>query len=131
MLTLLETTQAIKALKTDKSILIQACQNVLTNRSPESTPYTSDSLAREITLLYHTQLEPHEFIMCLCSALAISASILAKDGCEAEMLSHIRGLLTSEFKAVTYHKFQRLMETDPEKGIEQLLSLLEKSERKN
>jgi hypothetical protein len=124
MLTILETVREIKALPTSKDIILGACQQVVSGRSSESPPDTIESVAKEIAMIYIDRLPSHEFLLALATCLSVSASIIAKEGKEAELLTQIFGFIRETFSNAHVGRFRHTMETDPEKGIKQLMAMI-------
>lgn len=124
MLTILETVREIKALPTSKDIILGACQQVVSGRSSESPPDTIDTIAKEIAMIYMDRLPSHEFLLALATCLSVSASIIAKEGREAELLMQLLDFIKQTFSHATTYRFLRVMETNPEKGIKQLMAMI-------
>ena len=124
MLTILETVRGIKALPTSKDIILGACQQVISGRSSESPLDTIKSVAKEIATIYMDRLPSHEFLLALATCLGVSASIIAKEGKEGELLIQIFGFIRETFSNASVGRFRHTMETDPEKGIKQLMAMI-------
>jgi hypothetical protein len=124
MLTLLETTNAIKALDTDKDVIINACIEMLISHYHPDGERNESSVSKAIVKTYAPLLQPEEFLFCAARVLSLSAIILVKEGAEAEMLSTLHKMIHREYMGALIPMLKKRFEKDPAKALQGLMTMI-------
>lgn len=127
MLTLLETTNAIKALDTEMDVIRSACNEILyfglkSRLGPDAT---EEAIAQDMALQYGATVDDkRKLLMSFCHAVGFTAAFLCKPGHETDLVSNIIEQITETFTTMRAKKLAQLRLTDPEEAARQLLAML-------
>lgn len=127
MLTLLETTNAIKKLDTEPDVIRAACMEVLyfglkSRLGPDAT---HEAIAQDIALEYGAHVpDKGKLLIAFCMAAGFTAAFLCKPGHEIPLVSSMMDQIRETFTTMRAKKLAMLRVTDPEEATRQLLAML-------
>lgn len=133
MLTLLETTTAIKTLNTDQDVIINACTKILVSHFLKGADQEANinAVATAIMKTYGTELDPVQFMMSCCRVLGISAGVLVDVGKEAELMEHLHKAIVIDYIQTLGNKFKEKLKDNPIEALASLLKIVEQIEARS
>ena len=128
MLTLLETTNAITSLDTEKDIIANACRQILYGEIADALKGAEPAIiaGQILTTFGYTCEDKTDFLLALITATAVTAHILVKPGHESDLVQTITRNFVEKFAELRAQRLHALRLKDPEAAAQELLAMLNK-----
>lgn len=120
MLTLFETTKAIKSLDTPEDVIKEACRQVL-NQDQDKSSLSHHELAKDISLTYYKKVKLADLMIAAAIITGHIAGVISKAGEEKALLDGLYGFIKDEFVEAISTRLLEKFRGDPEAALNDLL----------